>query len=242
MERLDAVESARLVVKAHYPECDAALLAGSVVRGQATEMSDLDLVVVTARAGAPFRESVVAHGWPVEAFVHTRASLTRFFASDAQSRIPSLPFMCAEGVVVHDRRELAAEIKAEARAVLEQGPKPLTAQEVEAARYALTDRLDDFLGEPDRGEGIIVAAELAMQATEFVLAYHRQWSGRGKWLVRALRRYDPESAAWMTQALEIYCRDGAKEELTAFVKAAMAPVGGRLFAGYRREAPLQRET
>jgi hypothetical protein len=238
MERIEAVQAARLIVAERYPECDTALLAGSVVRGQATKTSDLDLVVVTARSDAPFRESFLAYNWPVEVFVHTRTSLTRFFASDAQSRIPSLPFMCAEGVVVNDSSGLAAEIKAEAQAALDQGPELLTAREIEATRYALTDRLDDFLGNVVPGDGIIIAADLAMLSAEFVLAYHRRWSGRGKWLVRALRRFDPERAAWMCRALEAYCRDGTKEELVAFAEAALAPAGGRLFGGHRRGAPL----
>lgn len=239
MERIEAIRAARLVAEERYPACGTLLLAGSVVRGQATETSDLDLVVVTVHSEAPFRESFLAHGWPVEAFVHTRASLTRFFASDAQLRIPSLPSMCAEGVTVRDRDGLAGAIKAEAQALLDRGPEPLTAREIEAARYALTDRLDDFLGTMFRGEGIVVAADLATLAAEFVLAYYQQWSGHGKWLVRALRQFDPECAAWMRKALEMYCKDGTKEELVAFAEAALAPAGGRLFAGFRRAAPPQ---
>ncbi len=241
MGRVEAIRAAGLVAQERYPESGTVLLAGSVMREQATDTSDLDLVVVTTRSEAPFRESFLAYGWPVEAFVHTRASLTRFFASDAQSRIPSLPFMCAEGAVVRDRDGLASDIKTEARAVLDQGPEPLTAREIETARYALTDRLDDFLGNVVRGEGMVVAADLATVAAQFVLAYHRQWAGRGKWLVRALRRFDPERAAWMSTALEAYCQDGMKDELVAFAEAALAPAGGRLFGGYRREAPPQFE-
>lgn len=127
MERIEAVRAAQLVAEERYPECGTVLLAGSVVRGQATATSDLDLVVVTKRNEAPYRESFLAYGWRVEAFVHTWASLARFFASDAQNRIPSLPFMCAEEAAVRDRDGLASDIKTEARAMLAQGPEPPTA-------------------------------------------------------------------------------------------------------------------
>lgn len=37
--------AAQLVIEKHFPNCQAALLAGSVVRGEATSTSDLDIVV-----------------------------------------------------------------------------------------------------------------------------------------------------------------------------------------------------
>src|SRR5689334_15400538 len=99
--------------------------------------------------------------------------------------------MCAEGLVLRDRDGLAERIKAEARDWLARGPEPLTPREIREARYALTDRLDDFIGATRPEEGMFAAQELATLAAEFVLAAQRAWSGRGKWLIRALRRFDP---------------------------------------------------
>src|SRR5690348_9439571 len=230
--RLDALDAARAIVAERYDGCDVALLAGSVVRGQATATSDLDIVIVDVRLAAPYRESFVAHGWPVEAFVNTPESYRRFFASDAERRTPSLPAMCAEGIVLRDRDGLAERIKAEAREWLARGPAPLTPREMHDARYALTDRLEDFIGATRRDEGMFAAHELAALAAEFVLASHGAWSGRGKWLIRALRRFDAETAARLATALEAYYRAARKDELIAFVDDALALVGGRLFAGY----------
>ena len=230
--RLDALDAARAIVAERYDGCDVALLAGSVVRGQATATSDLDMVIVDARLAAPYRESFVAHGWPVEAFVNTRESYRQFFASDAERRTPSLPAMCAEGIVLRDRDGLAERIKAEARDWLARGPAPLSTRELRDARYALTDRLDDFIGATRRDEGMFAAQEVATLAAELVLAVHHAWSGRGKWLIRALRRCDPATAERLATALEEYYRNARKDGLIAFVDDALAPVGGRLFAGY----------
>jgi hypothetical protein len=79
---------------------------------------------------------------------------------------------------------------------------------------------------------MFAAHELAALAAEFVLASHGAWSGRGKWLIRALRRFDAETAARLATALEAYYRAARKDELIAFVDDALAPFGGRLFAGY----------
>lgn len=235
-----AVAAARTIVAARYPDCNVALLAGSVVRGEATVTSDLDLWMLTRRPEAPFRESFVFAGWPVEAFCNSDRSWRRFIEEETRERRPATAQMIAEGVVLRDRDGLAERIKAEARAVLEAGPPALTVEEVEDFRYGLSDLLDDFTGAATLGEGLFVAQRLAAEAAELVLAGAGRWAGKGKSLWRALARYDAEAAERLVEALREYAGEGRKEALMAWVDTALAPVGGRLFEGYRRhkeEAP-----
>ena len=236
-----AVTAARAIVAARYPDCDVALLAGSVVRGEATHTSDLDLLILTRQPGAPYRESFAAHGWPVEAFVHTLASWREFVAADIARRRPSLAQMAAEGVVLRDLDGLAEQFKTEALALLEAGPPTLAAGEMEDRRYGPTDLLGDFIGETSYEGGLFAAQLLAAEAADFVLAYHRRWTGRGKSLWRALERYDAKAAQRLAAALREYACEGRKAAVVAWVDAALAPAGGRLFEGYLRrkeeEAP-----
>ena len=53
-----------------FPSASAFLLAGSVVRGEATASSALDLVVVFQRVERAKRQSFAFANWPVEAFIH----------------------------------------------------------------------------------------------------------------------------------------------------------------------------
>jgi len=53
-----------------YPDAVAVFAAGSIVRGEGTASSDLDLVVVHASLPCAYRESFRFDGYPVEAFVH----------------------------------------------------------------------------------------------------------------------------------------------------------------------------
>lgn len=235
--RMDPIEAARAFVDKHFPDCLAVIVAGSFRRGEDTPTSDLDLVIVTTREESPFRASYRAHGWPVEAFVHTHRSYRQFFAADVARRQASLPAMCAEGAIVRDRDGAAARMQEEAREVLRQGPPPLTPEEIEDLRYGITDALDDFLGCDRPEEGIFVAAQLAEKTADLILLRHRQWLGRGKWLLRALRRHDPTLAGRLAAALQEYARHGDKGGLVAFVDEALAPAGGRLFEGYYRAGP-----
>jgi hypothetical protein len=64
------------------------------------------------------------------------------------------------------------------------------------------------------------------------LSYHRQWLGKGKWLLRALQAFDPKQAERLTVALASFYQDGIKDDIVTFALDALALVGGRLFEGY----------
>ena len=61
-----------------FPSASAFLLAGSVVRGEATASSDLDLVVIFQRVERAKRQSFAFANWPVEAFIHDVQTLEYF--------------------------------------------------------------------------------------------------------------------------------------------------------------------
>ena len=58
------------IITSHFPNCDVALLGGSVARGEATKTSDLDIVIIDPSLSSCYRESFYSNGWPVEVFVH----------------------------------------------------------------------------------------------------------------------------------------------------------------------------
>lgn len=230
---------ARRLVALRYPGAVCAFVAGSIVRGEGTPTSDIDLVVVTASGDAPFRESFLAEGWPVEAFVHTRSSLDRFFAQDAARGQPSLQTMCLEGEVVLDTADVAREIRAAAAEWLERGRTPLLPQEIEDRRYTLTDALDNFRGVRRHDDGVLVAAELATMAADLHLARHQRWGGSGSWVLRALGRFDPATRDLLGAAIEAYAERGEKGPLIAVAEAVLSGAGGPLFDGYLRHAPRE---
>lgn len=233
--------AARLVTE-DFAGCAAAFLAGSVIREEHTETSDLDIVIVTEQdVAAPYRRSLLRGGWPVELFVHTPASLRRFFASDAAAGTPSLPQMCAEGLIIWQQDEMADAIKQEALALLQRGPAPLSADAMLAWRYRVSDSLDDLRGSRKPEESLFIAAELAESAAGLYLAHRGHWRGHGKWLHRALRRADPLLAEKLVDALQrVYC-DRLAQPLLQLVEELLAPMGGTLFDGYYSQAPRESE-
>lgn len=228
------IDAARAFIESQFPEAEVAIVAGSFMRGEDTPTSDLDLMIVTRRQEAPYRASFRIYGWPIEAFVHTRESYRWYFRSDTDRRIPVLATVCIEGIVLRDVDGLADRMRAEARDLIAAGPPRLSDAEREVLRYALTDVLDDLLGTVDRAEGLFIAHEVAEASAKLLLLINNHWIGRGKWLIRALRRFDEQGAQRLEAALSAYYRTEDKSGLVAFARSTLEQAGGPVFEGFYR--------
>ena len=108
------------ILTSKYPNARLIFLAGSIVRGEGTSFSDLDLVVIFDKLPAAYRESFYFQDFPVEAFVHDPETLNYFLHDvDRPSGIPSLAQMILEGVEVPKPSELSGSLKELATSVLE---------------------------------------------------------------------------------------------------------------------------
>ena len=228
----DPLPDARALVRERYPQAVWSVLAGSVMTAQRTVGSDLDIVVVLPLGDrlAPGRESIVYRDWPVELFVHDDQSLDAWLGKDLLQRKPTLHRLVGTGTpIVGD----PAERRAHCRAVLDAGPEPMAAPQLEAVRYGLTDLLDDLVHATDPGERQVIAATLWADAAHQALVAGNRWNGNGKWLLRELRAHDPDLAdRWLAAQ-----HDPAAVE--AFARDVLDRLGGPLFAGYQVVAPRQ---
>lgn len=227
----EALDTARDIILQQYPNCDAAVLAGSVVRGQETPTSDLDLVIIDNNIMSSYRESFIENGWPVEAFVHNERSYQQFVEDDLKRARPSLPWMIAEGIVLKDTGILNA-LKEQAATQLEDGPEQWTVSTIDFKRYFITDGLDDFTGSGERAEQIFIAGSLAELLAEFVLRINGQWIGTSKWTVRALRNWDSEFADRFVDSFDRFYGTGEKQAIINLADEILKPYGGRLFDGF----------
>ncbi|MER6949910.1 cupin domain-containing protein [Nonomuraea sp. NPDC000554] len=227
---MDPVTDARALVDELFPDALYAFLGGSALTDRRTATSDLDVVVVLDGPVTSYRESLRWRGWPVELFVNNPISLSARLDADFARGRPSLPRMCADGVVLADRTGGTATTLQEAlRARLEAGPPLPATGDLERARYALTDLLDDLSGATDPGEQAFIRWELVQDTARLALTAAGHWHGGGKWLLRELRAHDPALAADLLAAAEDPVR------LAAVAVSVLDRAGGRLWEGYRAE-------
>lgn len=231
MKRLAAIEAATLFIQDHFPFCQAALLGGSVVRGEETSTSDLDIVVLLEDLTSEYRESLIAHGWPIEVFVHNSETIRHYFEMDRKRARPSLPRMVSEGIPILDH-PIIPVLKEEANKLLRDGPPIWAPETVNMKRYFLSDAIDDFIGSPHRGESLFIANSIAESLHEFVLRTNGHWIGKSKWIIRALNEFDPTFTQEFIQVFEEYYAYGEKESIIKLADSVLDAHGGRLFEGF----------
>ncbi|KGR78850.1 nucleotidyltransferase [Ureibacillus manganicus DSM 26584] len=228
---MSAIDAAHRFTKEHYPNCQGALLAGSVVRGEATNTSDLDIVIFDNNLKGSYRESLLCYGWAIEAFVHNLTSYKQYFEMDAKRARPSLPRMISEGIVLKDEGFVQI-IKNEASDLLKRGPEEWSEETIQLKRYFITDVLNDFIGCSIRAEELFIANTLAEILSEFVLRTNRKWIGASKWVYRTLRDYNEEFANDFVEAFDTFYKIGDKNPITQLADEVLKPYGGRLFDGF----------
>ncbi|PEC22241.1 nucleotidyltransferase domain-containing protein [Bacillus cereus] len=226
------IEAAQSIITSQFPNCDVALLGGSVVRGEATKTSDLDIIIIDQKLSGCYRASFYSNGWPVEVFVHNFETYKTFFKSDCERGRPSLPQLVSEGIVLKGNDEIIERLKREANDLLKQGPEKWNEETMKQKRYFITDTLDDFIGATKREEELFIANLLADLVHEYVLRVNGRWLGNSKWFIRVLRRYDEQYAEQFVMAFDHFYKTGEKNELIIFIEKTLEYYGGRVFEGF----------
>ena len=232
MERQDPVQAVSAILRERYSGADSALLAGSVIRGDATTTSDLDLVVLYPTLERSFRESFHYAGWPVETFLHDCRTIEYFFIEkDLASGIGSMMWMVHDAVAVPADTALNRQVKERADSLLAAGPPAWSVAEIDYARYTITGLLDDLADPRNIGELRAIVAALYHVVGNHVLRTHGLWGATSKTIPRRLHVFDASLARRFDVAFGegFRCHVGP---LVAWIDGVLAPTGGRLFDGY----------
>ncbi len=233
--KMEGQDAARAFVATTFPDCLAAILFGSVARGDATASSDLDIIIVSHEDIGPYRKTFREYDWVIETFHGSRNYNEDKIMRFRGGRVPSFLTSYAEGVILKDDNNFARNLKEKAIAILAQGPAELTRQEIDTYRYLITEWLDDFVDSRSYEESLFIAYELAEAAAEFLLAYNRQWIGEGKWLYRALQKLDRGPAIILVEELKRFYQTESKEGLIQVLSQVLDMAGGKLYDGFSRE-------
>lgn len=236
--RNDPVADAQALLAERHPSAAVSFLAGSVIRGEHTATSDLDIVVVFDRLPNAYRESLVWSEWPVEMFVHDTETLRYFCEEDCQRvGVPSLPAMIIEGIELPRSSDLSRKLKTYASELMKAGPIPWSAREIDDSRYAITDLVEDMKAPRSVEELHACAARLYPLLADHYLRSRQLWSARGKSIPRRLDAVSPTFGAAFREAFRDAFERGATAGLVTLCEEVLAPNGGWLFAGYSIHAP-----
>jgi len=231
---MEGIAAARAFVAQYYPDCLAAVLFGSVARGEARTNSDLDIWIVTADELQFYRKSFRDFGWFIEAYVGSQKFNEEKISLPRANRNPSFLNSWAEGLILKDHDNFAQRLKEKAIAILGQGPDQLTQAEIDQYRYVITDWLDDLVDSSSYEEALFSVYELTTKTAELLLAHNRRWIGDRKWLYRALQRSGDPLARQLIETMDHFYRTGKKDRLTKVVEVILEIFGGKLYEGFSR--------
>ncbi len=234
--RVSPEEAARGVWGERYAGSRVLFLGGSVMRGEATPTSDLDVVVVYEQLPNAYREAFVCGGWPVETFVHDPSTLESFFEEDRLKGLPALMSMVGEGLEIPGASEFASALKRRAAELLEAGPPALGAEELALRRFRLNDWVDDMKFPRSPEELVATGAWLYQDAAEFYFRARGLWSAHSKTIPRRLREADAAFAVKFLAAFDALFTEKRPEPAAALVGEMLEPFGGLLFDGFRMDA------
>ncbi|MES2442198.1 MAG: nucleotidyltransferase domain-containing protein [Pseudomonadota bacterium] len=236
----EALAIARAVIESRYPGAAFAFAAGSILRGEGTLHSDIDLVVVFDRLEVARRESFLFEGVPVEAFVHDEETLAWAVNSSAARGRPGFPALIAEATLLGRAPERGERVRHAVAAMLAKGPPPMAPAQVDAMRYAITEFTNDLRGERTPAEALAIGIMLYPPLVELALRGRGKWNATGKWVPRSLAEADDALAGDFDRAFRALFATGACEAVIALVERELAPHGGPRFDGDQQRIPAPR--
>jgi predicted nucleotidyltransferase len=229
MEDRVVIEQALARIKSELgSELLGVVVGGSRLRSEADLNSDIDVVVVVDRSGRR-RWNFVIDGVEVETLINPPFQMRRYFKEEAEDGRGVMPHLLGTGRILFDPQGLMATLQAEARAVWDAGPPPLSDRERWQFRYYAADAMRDLAdveaADPERTTfllGIILRA---------IIDQHYRISGR--WLAKPKRLLDHLND-WDAHAARLArraCNDAVGlrdrcDALRALADHVLAPLGG----------------
>ncbi|GIQ68106.1 nucleotidyltransferase domain-containing protein [Xylanibacillus composti] len=230
----NVAEWVRHISYARYPHAAAIVLGGSHANGTANPRSDVDIAVIDNSVDAAYRESNIVEGKPVEWFVFTEKALPRFFREARRTALPTVLRLLACGRWLESSHG-CRRWHSRAALFLAAGPAGWSLDEMNQARYELTELLEDLEENRDRIERLVVAQQLGVRLIRFYLRTEACWLGEGKWLWRMLELYNRGMASRYAAALDRLGREDDELPLIRLADEILDANGGRWFDGYYAE-------
>lgn len=161
-------------------------------------------------------------------------------AADGGQRKPTMARLVADSIPLLGD-EAGGELRKYCGGVLEDGPSARTDEELQLARYFLTDLIDDLDGGATLPVMDAIAVELWRRSAELLLSSAGRWIGGGKALIREVEAFDAAGGTAYAERLHVALHDAVVDSprtLVALVDEVLDRVGGRLREGLNLAAAL----
>jgi hypothetical protein len=236
-----AIDNARRILAARYPDALFAVAAGSIVRGEGGAFSDLDLTIIFPQRECARRESFVFDGMQIEAFLHDPETIQAFIDDGMADTHVTIVHMLATGVLLPEGQADGLKMQSYCQKRLA-APVVRNPKTEDTVRYFASDLIDDLKDPRPVAEqrAIMYAlyprlAELRLRTASAVVP------SAGKHLARKLQATDAGFYAALDAVMVHAHGDrGLTPADVAVLEKLLDSVGGYLFDGYGSSAPADK--
>ena len=204
------------------------LVGGSRTRSEGDRHSDIDVVVVVDRPSRK-RWNFAIGGVEIEALINPPFQMRRYFEEERLDGRGVMPHLCSTGRILFDPQGLMATLQAEARAVWDAGPPPLSDRERWQFRYHAADALRDLadVETSDKERAVFLIGLILPTIIDQHYRISGRWLSKPKRLFNDLENWDSNAA----RLARLACNDEANPgdrcaAVRALVDHVLAPLGG----------------
>jgi hypothetical protein len=195
--RVPPFDAAALEIERHVRatyKTHGIVIAGSIVRGEAGPMSDLDVFIVHAEPWR-LRDQKRFNGVPTELFVNPPERIRGYFKTEHQEGRPSTAHMLTTGELLAGADDVALELVREAHDWMAR-PLDVTDAMLTSMRYMIVDGLDDARDAMphDPAAAMLLLATSVRESVGYAFWQRRLLQPRRKDLTRSLAAIDPAAA------------------------------------------------
>lgn len=220
-------------VSERYGEPSFCFFFGSHAFGCGDADSDIDVIVVMNHLAHAYSERFSSNGFLFDAHVHDPETLHAMMAAENKRGLAILTPKVDQSLVLPQPCELASKLKEVALGLLRSGPpRP---EKWDLPRRYMTAVLSDIGRCADRDERRMMAMDLYECIIDTFLRSQGQFSNRGRYLVREVKRFDAAFSDRAQAALVAVFQDDSLSPLTQLAREVLEPIGGTLDHGYRED-------
>ena len=227
----------RKLIAERYSDVRAIFWSGSASKGQATEGSDLDLLLIFDYVPNACKENFYYDGWPIDVSIHDLDTLRyRMYVGEPARGMQFISSSILDALEILPANPIGEEAKRMAEDAFNRGPEKPSRYDIDIDIERITDYMHDIKFSNNRPEQILVLLYLLESLINFYFRAQGKWSYCCKALMQKFQADTPFLANEVHEACEYFFRTGGTSGIEDVVNKIVSPYG-RKFRSFRRDCP-----
>lgn len=202
-----------------FSDVYAACLTGSYADNLATEESDIDIWIVSAKRDYVFGETFIREGNKYQVTHYPLSKVEELLWLDIFTRNGVFVGAFVKAKIIKDTDGFLSSFIKKCISIYHQGPESASYLEIHKRKVQLFNSWSDLKGTSSREEGLINAFEIMQHFMFYYSLSYRIWTnGGGKYIARNIKAHNPNLYNEFYECFEKYVQSNEKSALLNFIE------------------------